>query len=1148
MRFNKLSLERYGRFKDCELEFPAREVDLQIVLGANEAGKTTAMAAISDLLFGFQARSPYNFMFDYSLLRVGATLEEDGSTLVCRRRKAATGSLVDGDDRPITEVPLLSMLRGQTRDSFHTGFSLDQTRLRAGGRLIVSAKDDVGQAVFGAGSGMTGISQVVKELEEEADAMWGPRASARRTYSVAKSQFDEANQRLRNAELRPKTWTDARQLRDDRQVELDALETERSGKTEQRASVERLRRVGPHLLLRADLRGKLQTSADVVVLTPQAEQLAEAAIAASEVAARERSKATELLDDVKKRIHDTSSDPDILALAEKIDELGDDRGAVAKGKHDLTSREAELAAARERIREIRRDLGSYEGKPPARLMLSRLRSLARQWGEQNARRQTLADALASTDQSIANVTDRIPESDSSSKLEALAPAVATARELGKDFDQRVVDLSRKAERAEAEADSALKRLAPWSGSFDNLAELPLIAEEEITAAQAKVQRSVDAMDDEVSEIRRIKEDLARTELRREGLEKSGKAVSVEALNGARSERNSLWGTIRAHVIGEGQLSNPAQSAAAFEHSVTEADAVADSRFNFAQASAQLVDLDSAIAELQLREQQAKARHAAAERDRDAASEDWLARLNEAALPALAPEPFLSWARARTEALERHDAAAAYRLEADRLQTQRDGARDAIVVLPFLSAQAGSSLRDALSTAEAALTGLEEEMRAIETDRAELGRLTKQREADQRNLGSVEERIGQIDEEWDGAQADAGVALGIRDADTGLDLFEDLAAAEESASNLERRIAGIRADETSFQKAVANIAELLKLEPNKDAMILFDTLRQRLAGGREKANALGKLEDERDRREAELRDATADWNAAVSSVSTIIEQCRLGDFSEVGAAIHASRSTRELNDELEATERQITTAGDGESIEALEAAWAETSPDELSRRSEDLENAIADLNQQVTEAANAVGEARREFEALEHGSAASDAAADAAQARAEMDVVAEAYLLKRSEAFLLKWSMEKYREQRQDPLLNRASALFSKLTLGRYAELRVDFEAPSPRLLGMCDDRATLVDIDSMSEGTTDQLFLALRLAAVEQSIEAGIRVPFLADDLFVNFDNERSAAGFEVLAELAQSTQVLFFTHHEHLSKIASSVIKQPEIPLCVLR
>jgi uncharacterized protein YhaN len=46
-------------------------------------------------------------------------------------------------------------------------------------------------------------------------------------------------------------------------------------------------------------------------------------------------------------------------------------------------------------------------------------------------------------------------------------------------------------------------------------------------------------------------------------------------------------------------------------------------------------------------------------------------------------------------------------------------------------------------------------------------------------------------------------------------------------------------------------------------------------------------------------------------------------------------------------------------------------------------------------------------------------------------------------------------------------------------------------------------------------------------------LPFVADDLFINFDDDRSLAGFEVLGEIAKKTQVLFFTHHQHLIDVA---------------
>src|SRR3546814_16342097 len=103
----------------------------------------------------------------------------------------------------------------------------------------------------------------------------------------------------------------------------------------------------------------------------------------------------------------------------------------------------------------------------------------------------------------------------------------------------------------------------------------------------------------------------------------------------------------------------------------------------------------------------------------------------------------------------------------------------------------------------------------------------------------------------------------------------------------------------------------------------------------------------------------------------------------------------------------------------------------------------------------------------------------------------------------------------------SSDLFSTLTTGRYATLKVDTDAPSPRLLGMRDDTRTMVEVDAMSEGTTDQLFLALRLAALEQSVAAGVGLPFLAAALFVTFDNRRADAGFPFLPGDARPTQVL---------------------------
>ncbi len=74
MRIGRLDLLRYGRFTDVSLGLPAHSPDIHILFGLNEAGKSTALAAVEDLLFGIPRNSPLNFLHEYASMRIGAVL------------------------------------------------------------------------------------------------------------------------------------------------------------------------------------------------------------------------------------------------------------------------------------------------------------------------------------------------------------------------------------------------------------------------------------------------------------------------------------------------------------------------------------------------------------------------------------------------------------------------------------------------------------------------------------------------------------------------------------------------------------------------------------------------------------------------------------------------------------------------------------------------------------------------------------------------------------------------------------------------------------------------------------------------------------------------------------------------------------------
>jgi len=105
---------------------------------------------------------------------------------------------------------------------------------------------------------------------------------------------------------------------------------------------------------------------------------------------------------------------------------------------------------------------------------------------------------------------------------------------------------------------------------------------------------------------------------------------------------------------------------------------------------------------------------------------------------------------------------------------------------------------------------------------------------------------------------------------------------------------------------------------------------------------------------------------------------------------------------------------------------------------------------------------------------------------------------------------------------------------------VDYNEQNQAQIVGCRQSGERVPTSGMSDGSSDQLYLALRVAALEDFLAQSPQMPFVADDLFINFDDARAAAGFGVLAGLAQRCQVIFFTHHDHLAELAQQSLDFP--------
>ena len=129
------------------------------------------------------------------------------------------------------------------------------------------------------------------------------------------------------------------------------------------------------------------------------------------------------------------------------------------------------------------------------------------------------------------------------------------------------------------------------------------------------------------------------------------------------------------------------------------------------------------------------------------------------------------------------------------------------------------------------------------------------------------------------------------------------------------------------------------------------------------------------------------------------------------------------------------------------------------------------------------------------------------------------------------------QNRFSPQLSRRTAeIFHELTEGRYAAAALDRSFHlTARPAGDPIDR----DIQLLSAGAADQLYLSARLAICELVLPPEKSIPIILDDALTNFDNERCAAALRWLKQAAAHRQILLFTCH---SREADFFAGDPEV------
>jgi uncharacterized protein YhaN len=1148
MRLDRIDLLRYGHFANRLIDLPVATPDYYVIYGDNEAGKSTLLRGISSLFFGVPARTVDVHSCKTSELRIGATISDGEKTFSFRRRKGTSGTLLNLDDGQLPEGLVTGFLRELDRERFEQFFGLTHQRLREGGEELLRGKGDIGSALFQA-AGLLDLRTLLERLDAETKELFSPK-SRTKVINSAVEDYKTAKAEVRRLAI---SGSAVKQ----KQADLEgAKETHERLKTESESLLHelvRLRRIAsnkPDVARLQELRGVLLTFEHVPSLPVSARRERDGSVSTLTEATGQIQVLTEHISQRKDRIGALHVNSILKNHAKEIEDLNSETNDYHRSVNDKPKRVNERAEAMQRAEAEWR--GIWRDRPITdaeniRTVYSRKSEIFALITE-HAR---LATALAQADELVRTARededrlreelDRCPDLGDPATLIA---AIDQTRSLG-DSDEGVARLKSDIERIIASANRDLKKLRGWSGSIQDLETVG-------TPLLTTIERYVFEWEQQIAARRDLKAQLseATERIRIKQLEIDRLAANIGAageseLNEIRTHRDRLWALIYASTFDKTLSSEAAQQqsggsspiAANFAAQLRLADEIADVRFANAK--------DVAIHDRLVKEMETARRDQLRIADETARLEDndrelhrrWSSEWPALGFELLSPGEMKEWMQARQAILDRleqcHEKEEDLQLRMDRTARAADQLTRCLAQFQAPSIHERDSLTILIRVAEGLVKELQERRRAIEDIRRQLHQLSPEKR--QTKQHECKTRFDGWTQRWSSIISELLLPEGRSPEQIGdaIAVLEKVFGHLKDGENLQHRVNRIGENIDLFEKRVAVLVasidpSLVSCSPD----VAVTELHSRLVKTGKAETERKALEEQNARDEDVIAGHATKVQRAESSLKKLMDLACCNSAQELEATIASSEENAEKRDEYESIAQGLIERNAAPDVMEIEEEASGHHLDSLQSAIASSENRQKDLQDEVFKTGSAYGTLLQEYERLQASDESTLQAQKAEDALGRVRPAFAHYLRLQLASEVLQRAIESYREKHQGPVLNCASDLFSSLTLGDYSGLTTGFGDNDKSVLVAIRRNKENVEIDGLSDGTRDQLYLALRLAAIEHHVETVSPCPVILDDILINADNGRASATLKVLSNLARRTQVLFFTHHRHLEAL----------------
>jgi uncharacterized protein YhaN len=1144
MRLRRLDLTRYGKFTDFSVDFGERvegQPDLHIVYGPNESGKSTALSAFLDLLFGIEHLSKYGFLHSYATMRVGGCLELSAGPRDLIRIKKPSPTLRDMSNEPLGEGIIAGDLGGLDRDTYRTMFSLDDETLEAGGNAILASNGELGQLLFSASAGLSDLSKTLTQLrsttENFARPNWrGGEFQQLKSDLLTLKHEKEAIDTLASDYNRLATARDAARSR------YNTALAERTDVQAKLAQVNRLLAALPKAREIDKLHERLEGLADLPEPPagwynelPELSQKESIHRSQKELAAAETKR-------LSSEIEKIEPDPIALRLVSRLERLTELRGRHDTAEIDLPERMRELAREDGEVASILTRLERNGVQEASSLLLSaaqsaRFDSLVVRRSGIETKSAVAFEELSQAENDLKEARRALDDTPGCKSVISLAAVTSALAEMH-DSDHRV--RLRSAQRAQTGyRDLLAKQLAvltPWTGSAEELADLIMPARSTVEIWRTEIQRYDDLVTHRYERLEQIRADVDMRTAEVAAIGSTAGLLNDQSAAEIRRSREAAWAEHR-RVLDQ-------TTADAFEIALRHDDIVSNARFGHERDLAKLHEQDRALAVKRAEADRTSIllEEATAERQRHAQIvADAISEISPVMIVEWSPAQLLTWMSLRDKALET-------------LALLDQTARD-IHEAETDSSQINDKLRDAMSRAEVpfepsagpadlaieAQTAVDRSVQ-IQT----LRQVVSACERDVRRRELAVQKAAIADENWrtSWSEACAGCWLGEEATTLPFEIVREMLSAAarldpliKSRAILADRIRGMEEDQATFGHEVKGMVDALDIDPGERSWpILAQEVLDRIQEARAASISLDRLQTAFSA--AQERQRQVDGEA-------LIHERRVGEMTELMQASSVLDLVKKLGDaekkadiqsQIARCERDVITGLDVKSLDDARVLLAPHDASELEIERARLSTSLENLDITTRELFAATKQAEDRIAAV----GGDDAAAVLDERRRTkllaIEDEARRHLRLRAGIAAAERALRVYRDQHRSTMMTWASEAFRTISRGAYRGLSSEPGRNGDVLVALGAENGSKLATE-LSKGARFQLYLALRAAGYREFEKQRTSVPFIADDIMETFDDFRAEETLRVFEGMARIGQVIYLTHHDHLVAIANRTV-----------